>query len=273
MHRRHFIGVGGAAAALFGALASEAEAAPQPAIQKSVADFGVEPNVDRDQTAAMQHAIDELASSGQLVFIPAGNYRVANLRLPSKSAVLGATGLSVFTGLHGAPVFEFKNAIDVSIRSVSFAGAAVVARECRNLTVADCRVMSSGGDGLVCSGTGLFVTGNRADACAGAALWVEGDGMVTNNMIGGAGRFGIRLGGAWRLGTVSVINNRIEGTEVGVGVSSSDIGYAFIAMNMISGVKSGGIRALSGNELIGKDLTRGGSEAFRNLAIAANVSV
>ena len=102
------------------------------------------------------------------------------------------------------------------------------------------------------------MSGNRADACAGAALWVEGDGMVTNNMIGGAGRFGIRLGGAWRLGTVTVINNRIEGAEVGIGVSSSEVGYAFIAMNMISGAKLGGIRALSGNELIGKDLTRAG---------------
>ena len=221
----------------------------------------------------MQHAIDELASAGQPVFIPAGAYRVARLQLPSKCAVLGAAGLSVLTGFRGAPVFEFQNAVDVSIRSLSFAGTAVAARECRNLTVADCRVLSSGGDGVVCSGTGLFVSGNRADACAGAGLWVEGDGMVTNNMIGGAGRFGIRLGGAWRLGTVTVINNRIEGTEVGIGVSSSEVGYAFIAMNMISGAKLGGISALSGNDLIGKDLTRGGSEAFRNLAIAANVSV
>lgn len=243
------------------------------ALQRSVADFGVEPNVERDQTAAMQRAIDELTSAGQPVVIPAGAYRVARLQLPSKSVVLGAAGLSVLTGFRGAPVFEFQNAVDVSIRSVSFAGAAVVARECRNLTLADCRVLSSGGDGLVCSGTGLFVSGNRAEACAGAALWVEGDGMVTNNIISGAGRFGIRLGGAWRLGTVTVINNRIEGAEVGVGVSSSDAGYAFIAMNMIASAKSGGIRALNGNDLIGKDLTRGGSEAFRNLAIAANVSV
>jgi len=30
---------------------------------------------------------------------------------------------------------------------------------------------------------------------------------------------------------------------------------------------------LRGDELVGKDLTKGGSEAFRNLAIAANVSI
>ena len=56
-------------------------------------------------------------------------------------------------------------------------------------------------------------------------------------------------------------------------MSSVDAGYAFIAMNMITGAKNGGIRALSGDQLIGKDLTRGGSEAFRALGIAANVSL
>ena len=72
--------------------------------------------------------------------------------------------------------------------------------------IADCQVISSGGDGLVCSGSGLLVTGNRASACARAAIWVEGDGLVSNNLIGGGGHFGLRLGSAWRLGTMSVIN-------------------------------------------------------------------
>src|SRR5208337_4089214 len=44
-------------------------------------------------------------------------------------------------------------------------------------------------------------------------------------------------------------NNKIEGTAAGIGVSNSDVGYAFIAMNMISGAKKGGIRALMGDEL------------------------
>jgi hypothetical protein len=92
-------------------------------------------------------------------------------------------------------------------------------------------------------------------------------------MIAGQGQFGLRLGTDGRLGTLTVVNNRIEGTSVGIGVSSSDKGYAFIAMNMIAGAKEGGIRAVNGEKLTGSDLTRGGSEAFRNLAIAANVSI
>ena len=221
----------------------------------------------------MQRAINELAPAGQPIVIPAGMYRVGKLQLPSSAAVIGVPGLSILLAPKGAAAFECHDAADVSLRGVAFIGAGLLARECRKLTIADCQVISSGGDGLVCSGSGLLVTGNRASACARAAIWVEGDGLVSNNIIGGGGQFGLRLGGAWRLGTMSVINNYIDGTEVGIGVSSSDVGYAFIAMNMITGAKNGGIRALNGNELIGKDLTRGGSEAFRALGIAANVSL
>ncbi len=264
--------MGGAAAALLGA--SQADAAfPAASLGRSVADFGVEPNAERDQSAAMQRAIDELVPSGQPVAIPPGIIRAGRLKLPSRAAVIGAPGLSILVAPEGAPVFEFQNKQDISLRGLAFIGAGLAARECHNLTVADCQTLSSGSDGIVCTGAGLFLTGNRASSCAGAAIWVEGDGLITNNLISGPGRFGLRLGGAWRLGTMTVLGNRIEGVEVGIGVSSSDAGYAFIAMNMIAGAKGGGIRALSGDALVGKDLTRGGSEAFRALAIAANVAI
>jgi hypothetical protein len=272
MDRRHFIGMGGAAA-LLGAATAEAAPPAQAALGRSVTDFGVEPNAERDQSAAMQRAIDELAPAGQPVIIPAGMYRLAKLRLPSRAAVIGAPGLSILVAPQGSAAFEFQNKQDVSLRGVAFIGTGLLARECRNLTIADCQVISSAGDGLVCSGSGLLVTGNRASACARSAIWVEGDGLVSNNLIRSGGQFGLRLGSAWRLGTMSVINNYIDGPEVGIGASSSDAGYAFIAMNMIAGAKNGGIRALSGDELMGKDLTRGGSEAFRALGIAANVSL
>lgn len=263
--------MGGTAAALLAATAA-AEAAPLPAVPgKTVADFGVEPNAERDQTAVMQRAIDALAPSGQPVVIPAGLYRVSKLQLPSRAVVTGVPGLSILVAPQGASAFEVQDKQDVSFRGVAFIGQGLAARECRNLTIADCQVLSSGGDGLVCSGSGLLVTGNRASACTKAGLWIEGDGLVSNNIVGG-GQFGLRLGSAWRLGSMSVVNNYIEGAQVGIGVSSSDAGYAFIAMNLITGAKNGGIRALSGNELIGKDLTRGGSEAFPKLGIAANVS-
>jgi Pectate lyase superfamily protein len=265
------MGLGGIAA-LAGASAAEA-ATPAAALSgRTVLDFGIAPDSTLDQSDAMQKAINELATSRQPVVIPAGNYRVSKLVLPSNTTVLGVPGLSVLTASGKAPVFETA-AQDISLRGVTFSGFGLLALGCRNLSICDCQVLSSGGDGIVCTGTGLFIAGNRAASCAKAAIHAAGDGMVTNNLVNGPGQFGLRLGGPNWLGTMTVMNNRIEGTAVGVGASNSDKGYALIAMNMIMGTKNGGIRALNGEELIGKELTHGGSEAFRNIVVAANVTL
>lgn len=267
------MGLGGMAAALSAAGAAEAASLAAAISGKTVIDFGVVPGASFDQSPAMQEAIDRLAGAGQPIVIPAGQYRVAKLQLPSGASVLGAPGLSVLNAPPGLSAFESLNTRDISLSGMTFSGTGLIARECRNLAVSDCRVLSSSGDGIVCAGTGLFIAGNRASACAKAAIWVEGDAMVTGNFVSGPGQFGLRLGGAARLGTMTIMNNMIQGAAIGIAASNSDNGYAFIAMNMISGASKGGIRALMGDELIGKDLTRAGSEAFRNLAIAANVSV
>ncbi|MFT4078119.1 glycosyl hydrolase family 28-related protein [Rhodomicrobium sp.] len=272
MDRRHFIGLGGAAA-LFGASAAEAAVAVAERSGRALSDFGVIANGEADQTSALQKAIDALAEAGQPILVPAGRYRVSGVQLPARATLIGTSGLSVIVAPPGRPAFECVGKESVTLRGLSFINQGLVARECRNLTVAECEVLSSDGDGLYCGGSGLLVTGNRASSCAKAAIWVEGDGLVTNNLVSGRGRFGLRIGNAWRLGTVSVIANSIDGTSVGIGVSSAEQGYAMITMNLIAGAREGGIRALDGETMIGKDLTRGGSEAFRNLAIAANVSM
>ncbi len=149
----------------------------------------------------------------------------------------------------------------------------MAAAQCKNVTIMDCQILSSDGEGFFVSGSRFFISNNRASGCAASAIRAEGDGMVTNNFIGGAGQFGLRIGGAKKLGNVTVVNNMIDGATVGIGVSSANDGYALITMNMIVGAKNGGVRALDGDAIIGKDLTKGGSEAFRNLAIVANVSI
>lgn len=264
--------LGGVAAALSGL--GSAEAAPFPSLSgKNVFDFGISPGASADQSSAMQKAIDELAAAGEPVVIPAGRYTAAGLRLPSRATVLGVPGLTVLTAPPGLPVFESEHAQDVSLRGLTFLGTGFAGRDCRNLTISDCQVLSSGGDGIICAGTGLFVAANRAASCAKAAIWVEGDGIVTNNLVSGPGQFGLRLGGPARLGTLTVMNNRIEGTAIGIAASNSENGHALIAMNMIAGATNGGIRALIGDRLTGNDLTHGGSEAFRNLAVLVNVSL
>jgi hypothetical protein len=270
MDRRHMLGLGGVAA-LLAPGAAEA-AAPAAHSSRTILDFGVAADSSADQSVAIQKAIDELTASRHPIVIPAGTYRAQKLVLPANATVLGVPGLSVLTAPGKAPIFE-SAAQDVSLRGITFAGCGLVAHDCRNLSICDCQVLSSPTDGIVCSGTGLFITGNRAASCAKAAIWASGDGMVTNNFVSGPGQFGLRIGTPAWLGTPTVMNNRIEGTAVGIAASDSDKGHAVIAMNMILRTKNGGIRALNGEELTGRDLTHNGSEAFRNLAIAANISL
>lgn len=271
MDRRHFM-AWSSMAALLGT--SEAQAATSASLFiKVAAELGVEPNADRDQSHAMQRLVDELAASGLPIVLPAGRYRFGGVKLSSQSSLFGVPGLSIMLAPPTQPAFECIGKEDVGLRGMVFVGTALIATDCRNVTVSDCRILSSDGDGFRCTGTGLYLANNRISACARSAISVEGDGMVTGNTISGAGQFGLRLGGPRRLGTMTVINNRIAGPAVGIGVSNAEDGYALISMNMITGAKNGGIRALNGEEIVGKDLTKGGSEAFRNLAIAANVSV
>jgi hypothetical protein len=84
--RRSFLYAGGmtAAAAPF---ATAAHAASHGA--RSVTDFGVEPNADRDQTGALQKALDELSKAGQTVLLPGGFYRAGKLKLPVGSSIAG----------------------------------------------------------------------------------------------------------------------------------------------------------------------------------------
>ena len=271
MDRRHLLGLGGMAA-LFAPGAAEA-AAPGGPFQQNHPRFrrcgGLLRSTNR---ARCRRPSTNWRPRGRPSCIPAGNYRAQKLVLPANATVLGVPGLSVLTAPGKAPIFE-SAAQDVSLRGVTFAGCGLLALDCRNLSICDRQVVSSPTDGIVCTGTGLFIAGNRAASCAKAAIWASGDGMVTNNLVSGPGQFGLRIGSPAWLGTLTVMNNRIEGTAVGIAASDSDKGYAVIAMNMIVRTKNGGIRALNGEEATGWDLTHNGSEAFRNLAIAANISL
>jgi hypothetical protein len=272
MDRRAFVTLGGTAAALLGTAATPVAAAAMSA-GRSVADFGVEPNADRDQTAIIQKAIDATAAEGQALFVPTGRYTVSGLKLAPKSTLIGAPGLSVFISNLKAPVLTADQAPEIALRGLTIAGGGLRFAHCDGLSILDCQVTRAPGDGLSCAGSGMLVSGVRVAACAGSGIRFEGDGMVTGNLVGGC-RFGFRLGGSEKLGTFSAVNNMIRGADIGIAVSNAPDGYALITMNMIVGARDGGIRALDGDALIGEDLIKNfSSDSFRYLAIAANVSV
>jgi hypothetical protein len=65
---------------------------------RSVTDFGVEPNAERDQRAALRNAIHEISAAGEAVYIPAGLYLVkSQIELPRKCILKGEPGRTVLS--------------------------------------------------------------------------------------------------------------------------------------------------------------------------------
>ena len=62
---------------------------------RSVTEFGVVPNAAESPQEALQKAIDEISAAGQPVYIPAGVYRISDLRLPPKCILNGDPGRTV----------------------------------------------------------------------------------------------------------------------------------------------------------------------------------
>jgi uncharacterized secreted repeat protein (TIGR03808 family) len=118
---------------------------------------------------------------------------------------------------------------------------------------------------------GLFL---RKDAdTRGIGIGVEADSVVSDNVIEGAPAYGILVGWGDYLRDVSVTDNVIRKAHVGIGVSvSPSAGTALITDNLIADVKEGAIRAMKGPTPIGPDLAHASAEAYRNLAVYANVA-
>jgi uncharacterized secreted repeat protein (TIGR03808 family) len=114
----------------------------------------------------------------------------------------------------------------------------------------------------------------RKDAeTRGIGIAVEADTVVTGNVIEGSPAFGIMIGWGRYLRDVSVTDNLIRQAHIGIGVSvDPSAGTALITNNLIAGAKDGAVRAMSGLTPVGPDLAQEGAEAYRNLAVYANVS-
>jgi uncharacterized secreted repeat protein (TIGR03808 family) len=114
----------------------------------------------------------------------------------------------------------------------------------------------------------------RKDADSrGIGIAVEADSVVNGNVIEGAPAFGILIGWGPYLRDVSVTDNLVRDAHIGIAVSTDpSAGTALITDNMISAAKEGAIRAVSGERPVGPDLAKASAEAYRNLAVYANVA-
>ena len=113
----------------------------------------------------------------------------------------------------------------------------------------------------------------KAVDARGVGIAVEADSVVSSNVIEGALAYGIMIGWGSYLRDVSVTDNLIRDSHIGIGVSAdSSAGPVLITDNLITGAKDGAIRALNGAVTVGPDLAKESAEAYRNLAVYANVA-
>jgi uncharacterized secreted repeat protein (TIGR03808 family) len=200
--RRSFLYAGGltATAAAPFAMAAQATASQNP---RNVADFGAEPNSDRDQTAALQKAIDELTKAGQPVLLPGGAFRIGPLKLPKNCAMMGIPGLTVlrantpgkllsgadldmfhlsgiaFEGIQSKAPATFVSVADaaVSIGHCRFSGATIFSIELDNCSgaIAGVEIAETAATAIVArKASGFAVTGCRITSSSSGGIAISG---------------------------------------------------------------------------------------------------
>jgi len=114
----------------------------------------------------------------------------------------------------------------------------------------------------------------RKDADSrGIGIGVEADSVVSDNVIEGAPAYGILVGWGDYLRDVSVTDNIVRKSHIGIGVSASpSAGTALITDNLITDAKDGAIRAMDGPKAVGPDLAKQSAEAYGNLSVYANIA-
>ena len=176
--------------------------------------------------------------------------------------------------------------LDGGGRDMGVDGALFAATMVERLWVSNCRFLRSGSGGILISGCdNVIVAGNIVDKAAtgiavinvartgmpavvkgnlvrnlffrkvalfhGNGITIDADALVEGNSVENAQGFGILVSSTC---DVSIPNNHIRNTHIGIGIPLEIAESAPIAGNRISGVKDGAIRAMKGPVPIGPDL-------------------
>lgn len=244
--RRHLVSSLGASAALIAV--KPALAAPLTStLGRDAAQYGVRANAPDDQTAALQRAINEATKAQMPLALAPGNYRTGPLDLPNGAQIVGVRGASklVFTG--GASLFTSAGADHIGLSNLTLDGGNIPLPNrrglvhCltgRDLRIADCELINSGGTGIWLENVAGEIRGNTIRKIATTAI-VSFDALgllVAQNTISDTSDNGIEI-----LRTVTgddgsiVIDNRIEDIKAGAGGSGQhgNAINAFRANNVI----------------------------------------
>lgn len=219
------LGVGTGLAAVAGPRVSPAQAAAAAGIAKSVIDHGVEPGVDRDQTATLQKTIDDAVKAGVVLHFPAGEYQVSALSLPSGTNLSGVPGRSILKITGPDAGLRAHSAENIRLSSLVLDGGGkkhggagnesglFFCDAVKGLTVRDCKITGSGANGVSLTGCSGQITDNEiANARRIGLFCIDSAGLeISHNHVHDCGDNGIQV---WRSspsedGTI-IAHNRVE---------------------------------------------------------------
>jgi len=304
MSRRTFLG--GTALCLSGTALSAAKANGAIKVAElrgtlDATEFGVIPDSGRDQSVLLQDAINRAVERGRALFLPAGNYPVANLRLPTGAMIVGVPGRTrlAYMGGGGNMVVS-EGASYVGLTGLTFDGGNKIIGDytegllhfigARDLSLSNCEINGSSRSGLLldrCSGrvdsctvTGAAEAGIRSNEAAGLS--------ITDNVVSDCANGGI-LVYRWTDGEDNTIvsGNRVEriaarygGTgQFGNGINVFRANGVMISNNKVNDCAFSAIRSNSGSnvQIIGNSCLRSGETAiysefgFQGAVIANNL--
>ena len=323
LHRRTLLGAGLAAAPLLTAghanAASRSTAVPTLLAGKAApvavaagdatlvpaAAFGITPSTDRDQTTALQAAIDQATAKGLGLSLPPGIYLFSGLQLRPGSRLIGAPGHTVLRYSGAGVGLIAAAAPGIRLEHLQIDGAnlpldrsrtqaLIQISDCRGINLSGLHITSSAANGLHLLRCAGRIADCRIEGAADAGLWSLDADILDSGLIisGGAvtdcgdngilvwrsqhGRDGTRISDV----AIARIGNRSDGSgQYGNGINVfrgadvavvncriSDCGYSAIRGNA------------SGNiQMLGNHVARAGEVAlyaefgFEGAMIANNI--
>lgn len=142
----------------------------------SAASFGVVPSADRDQTAALQAAIDQAAARKLILALAPGTYLFGGLMLRSGTSLTGAHGATELRYIGTGAGIIAERAAHVRIENIRINGGNLPldpSRAIALLQMTDCRHLTIDGVEIVAAG-------------AHGAHLVRSSGRITNTLFDGA---------------------------------------------------------------------------------------
>ena len=258
-------------------------------------------NSDRDQSVALQGAIDDAAEKDLPLFLPPGRFRVSDVRLRSGTRLIGSARRTVLE-FNGGPAFLTGDKCDGAVlQSLVIDGAfkvqdsargqgLLVLSRCKDIVIDDVEVRNGTLNGLVLIACGGRVSRNTvSDILDAGVKSIDSIGLqITDNAVSSCGNNGIQIwrtdlgedGSIVRGNRVTKIRNAAGGTgEYGNGINVFRAGSVIVEGNRISDCSYSAVRgnAASNIQILGNSCERLGEVAiysefgFQGAVIANNM--